>query len=285
VKLPPIRTASRSSDFTAIDFATAGGICTIALNRPEKRNAQNIEMLQELVIALDFAARDPEARVVILKGRGIAFSSGHDLSENAFDPVISKLRSTPEGREALERRDYFDSALKLRNFPKPTIAQVHGACIAAGLMLVALCDLVVASTDALFSNPTVRMGANGVELPIELWAFGPRRAKEVLFTGRTVDAATAYEWGLVNRLVAPDELENATLSLATSIVSMPQDAIRSAKKSINDCLDIVGMQDTFEEHFELHQLSHSTQESADLLADRKRLKDVRSWVAHQNTTG
>jgi enoyl-CoA hydratase len=254
-------------------------VARITLNRPEKRNAQNLRMLTELSAAVARAAGDPNVRVIVLNGAGPCFSAGHDLTENANDPEVARLRATTATRVDLERRYYWQPAIELRDVSKPTIAQVHGYCVAAGLMLAAMCDLVVASEDALFSDPVLRMGAAGVELPVELWAFGPRRAREVLFTGRTVDARTAYEWGFVNRLVARDRLEAEADELAAQVAAMPPQAVELTKLSINRSLRLAGMDASFEDHFTVHQESHDTDESRRLLSERREAGGFKSYVA------
>jgi enoyl-CoA hydratase len=265
-------------------YQSGGPIARITLNRPDKRNAQNLGMLEALAAALARADGDPEVRVIVLAGAGSCFSAGHDLGENAYDPEVARLRASPETRRDLERRFYWQPALALRDVSKPTIAQVHSHCIAAGLMLAAMCDLVVAAEDAVFSDPVLRMGAVGVELPVELWAFGPKRAKEVLFTGRTVDAVTALEWGFVNRVVPIDRLAAEVETLAGHIAAMPPEALRLTKSAINRNLDLMGMTATFEHHFEVHQLSHATDESRRLLEERRSLGDVRRYVAERDRT-
>jgi enoyl-CoA hydratase len=146
-------------------------------------------------------------------------------------------------------------------------------------MLAAMCDLVVAAEDALFSDPVLRMGAAGVELPVELWAFGAKRAKEILFTGKTVDARQAFEWGFVNRLVPRDRLEAEADELAAQIAAMPPEAVRLTKLSINRSLALVGMDASFEHHFQVHQVSHATDESQHLLDERRQAGGVKSYVS------
>jgi enoyl-CoA hydratase len=265
-------------------YQTEGPIGRITLNRPEKRNAQNLAMLEALSAALARADGDPEVRVIVLAGAGPCFSAGHDLGENAHDPEVARLRASPETRRDLERKYYWLPALALRDVSKPTIAQVHSHCIAAGLMLAAMCDLVVASEDAVFSDPVLRMGAAGVELPVELWAFGARHAKEVLFAGRTVDAATALDWGFVSRVVPADRLAAEVEGLARQIAAMPPEAVRLTKSALNRSLDLMGMSATFEHHFEVHQVSHATDESRRLLEERRSLGDVRRYVAERDRT-
>jgi enoyl-CoA hydratase len=263
-------------------YAREGPVARITLNRPEKRNAQNLRMLRELSSAVARADADADVRVIVLSGAGPCFSAGHDLAENASDPEVSRLRASVESRVELERRLYWQPAIDLRDVGKPTIAQVHAHCIAAGLMLAAMCDLVVAADDAVFSDPVLRMGAAGVELPVELWAFGPKRAKEILFTGRTVDAETAFSWGFVNRLVPRAGLAAAVDELAAAIAAMPPEAVRLTKLSINRSLDVVGMTASFEQHFDIHQVSHATDESRRLLEERRQAGDVKRYVAQRD---
>jgi enoyl-CoA hydratase len=123
------------------------------------------------------------------------------------------------------------------------------------------------------------MGAAGVELPIELWAFGAKRAKEILFTGQTVDARKAFEWGFVNRLVTRDRLEAEADELAAQIAAMPPEAVRLTKLSINRSLALVGMDASFEHHFQVHQVSHATDESRRLLDERRQAGGVKSYVS------
>jgi enoyl-CoA hydratase len=259
-------------------YSKTGAVARLTLNRPEKRNAQNLAMLALLEPALEQAAADTEVRVIVLSGAGACFSAGHDIMENAENPEVARLRSTPEGRLELEKRYYRAPALALRDVPKPTIAQVHGHCIAGGLMLAAMCDIVVAAEDAVFSDPVLRMGANGVELPVELWAFGPWRARLVLLTGRRVNAATAHAWGFVSEVVPSEQLNKTVDALAAEIAAMPAQAASLAKGSINKCLDLMGMSATFEHHFAVHQFAHATDESRRLLEDRKRNFDVRRYT-------
>ena len=260
-------------------YSRDGHVARITLNRPEKRNAQNLRMLADLSAAIARAGADHEVRVIILSGAGPCFSAGHDLAENANDPQVARLRASMETRLEFERRYYWQPAIDLRDVGRPTIAQVHGHCIAGGLMLAAMCDLVVASDDALFSDPVRRMGAAGVELPVELWAFGPKRAKEILITGQTVDARTAFEWGFVNRLVTRDRLGAEADELAGQIAAMPPQAVRLTKHSINRSLELVGMNASFEQHFQVHQVSHATDESQRLLEERRHAGGVKSYLS------
>lgn len=253
------------------------GVVRLALDRPEVRNAQNMRLIADLDEAFDRAERDDDARVVILAAEGPSFSAGHDLKESvSADPALA-VRDTPEGRWAHEQRVYVDRCLRIHDFPKPTIAQVQGACIAAGLMLACMCDLIVAADDARFQNPVLRMTAAGVELGVEVWELGARKAKEFLFTGDAIDAAEAWRLGLVNRVVPRDELADRTLELARRIAKVQPVTLRMAKEQINRALDMQGKRNALAYHFAVHQFMHATDTSTSARLDRAAegsLKDV-----------
>ncbi len=242
---------------TCIEVEQQGAVRRLWLNRPEARNAQNKQMLDELDAALTQAQADADTRVVVLAARGGHFSAGHDLKE----AQLSRADFTVEERWAYEELRYFDYCMRLWDFPKPTIAQVQGACIAGGFMLANMCDLVVASDDALFGDPvTHTMGAVATEVLIHPWVMGLRQAKEMLYTGERLDAVRAHAIGLVNRVVPRDELDARTLEMATRIAQTPPFAIKLLKRSLNRMLDVQGMREALTAHFDLHQLSHVSEE-------------------------
>ena len=243
--------------YTCIEVEQQGAVRRLWLNRPQARNAQSRNMLDELDAALSEAAVDPDTRVVVIGGRGGHFSAGHDLKE----AQLHRADFTVEERWAYEELRYFDYCMRLWDFPKPTIAQVQGACIAGGFMLANMCDLVVAADDALFGDPvTHTMGAVATEVLIHPWVMGLRQAKEMLYTGERLDAARAHAIGLVNRVVPRDELDAQTLELATRIAQTPPFAIKLLKRSLNRTLDVQGMRAALSAHFDLHQLSHVSEE-------------------------
>jgi hypothetical protein len=165
-----------------------------APSRASRCSAPRCEMRRtpSSILALDDAMRaaaaDDAVRVVILAGAGPSFSAGHDLKGRRQARDVRKLRRTPEGRFKHERELYVEKCLAIYHLPKPTIAQVQGHCVAAGLMLAAMCDLIVAADDAVFANPVLRMTGAGVELLVEPWELGLRKAKEFLWTGDALDA-------------------------------------------------------------------------------------------------
>src|SRR4029077_3311956 len=181
--------------FKTILYDTDGAVATITMNRPEMANAQDSTLIDELDAAFDLADADDAVRVVVLAGAGTHFSSGHDLKAlvggEASDPWV-KMRETPEGKLHHEKTMDYERCLRIHDFRKPTIAAVQGSCVAAGLMLAAMCDLIVAADDAEFQSPVLRMTGAGVELLVEPWELGPRKAKEFLLTGDKIDAAEAW---------------------------------------------------------------------------------------------
>ncbi|HVM41651.1 MAG TPA: enoyl-CoA hydratase-related protein, partial [Acidimicrobiia bacterium] len=159
--------------FETVTYEVDGPVAVITMNRPEAANAQNTRMLDDLDGAFDLADADDAVRVVVLAGAGKHFSAGHDLKQILADPdEWTAMRDTPEGKWRHEQVMYFDRCLKIRDFRKPTIAAVQGKCLAAGLMLACMCDLIVAADDAVFQNPVLRMTGAGVELLVEPWELG-----------------------------------------------------------------------------------------------------------------
>jgi len=242
----------------------ADGVARIILARPEVRNAQNKQMLYEINDAFDTAARDDRVKVVILSADGPHFSSGHDLTDidphNDHRPVGCWGGFDLPGAEgwmAMEEELYLGLCWRWRNFPKPTIAQVHGKVIAGGLMLVWICDLVVAADDTEFSDPVVAFGVNGHEFFVHPWEVGPRKAKEMLFTGEPISAATALTLGMANHVVPRDELARFTHHLARQIATRPTMGLKLAKQAVNQALDAQGQWSAVQAAFSLHELGHS----------------------------
>ena len=220
-------------------------VATITMNRPEVANAQDTALIDQLDRAFDQADADDAVRVVILAGAGKHFSSGHDLRAIVGDGEKDEwvaMRDTPEGKFFHEKTMYYDRCLRIHDFRKPTIAAVQGACVAAGLMLAAMCDLIVAADDAKFSNPVLRLSGAGVELLVEPWELGIRKAKEFLLTGDTIDAQEAWRLGLVNRVVPRDELAASTRALADRIALVPPITAQTVKSTINHTATLMGKQ-------------------------------------------
>jgi enoyl-CoA hydratase len=240
------------------------GVVRIVLARADTRNAQDKHLLYQLNDAFDRAAQDDAVKVVILAADGPHFSSGHDLRDRSsmteFTPVSCwggfELPGA-EGWMAREEEIYLGLCWRWRNFPKPTIAAVQGKAIAGGLMLVWVCDLVVASDDAEFSDPVVAFGVGGVEFFAHPWELGPRKAKEMLFTGAPVTAGDAHRLGMVNHVVPRGDLEGFTADLARRIAARPSMGLKLAKQAVNQTLDAQGQWTALQAAFGLHQIAHS----------------------------
>jgi enoyl-CoA hydratase/carnithine racemase len=236
-----------------IRYEVADKIASITLDRPEAANAQNSVLLDELDAAWTRAAADEDAVVIVLRAEGKHFSAGHDLKDGSWpDPE----QITLEWIYQEESRRYLEYTLRWRNVPKPSIAAVQGRCIAGGLMLCWPCDLIVAAEDALFSDPVAMMGIGGVEYHGHTWELGARKAKEILFTGRTVTATEAEQAGMVNRVVPRDRLDAETTELARRIAVMPPFALRQAKRAVNQTLDVQGFYAAIQAVFDVHQTGH-----------------------------
>jgi enoyl-CoA hydratase len=242
----------------------AEAVAEITLARPEKRNAQNMALLYELNAAFDQAARDDAVKVIVLDADGPHFSAGHDLSdlepsppEDSVLPEAGFGRPGAEGWFATEKEAYLGLCDRWRNIPKPTIAAVQGKSIAGGLMLIWVCDLVIAASDATFADPVLALGANGCEYFAHPWELGPRKAKEALFTGDPWTAQEAHARGMVNRVVAPEQLREEALTLAKAISQRSSFSLRLAKESVNMAMDRQGLSDSIRAAFGLHHLAHA----------------------------
>ncbi|GAA2737403.1 enoyl-CoA hydratase [Actinocorallia aurantiaca] len=235
-----------------IDYEVADKIATITLNRPEAANAQNMQFLDELDAAWTKAAADEDVAVIVLRAEGKHFSAGHDLNDRWPSPDEITL----EWIYNAESRRYLEYSLRWRNVPKPSIAAVQGRCIAGGLLLCWPCDLIIASEDALFSDPVVTMGIGGVEYHGHTWELGPRKAKEILFTGRPLTAEEAEKVGMVNRVVARADLDTASRELAAQIAEMPPFGLRQAKRAVNQTQDVQGFYAAIQSVFDIHQTGH-----------------------------
>jgi len=198
----------------------------ITLNRPETRNALSTPLMEELTAELERQSARPECRVIVLAANGPAFSAGHDLKE-LIDRTLD------------EERAIFETCTRMmdtiQQIPQPVIAAVQGIATAAGCQLVATCDLAIASRDARFATPGVKIGLFcSTPMVAVSRNIGRKRALEMLLTGKPIPAETAAEWGLVNRVVAPEELESAALELAGQIASSSPLILKIGKRAFYD---------------------------------------------------
>jgi enoyl-CoA hydratase len=252
-------------------YEVDGHVATITMNRPEVANAQSSALIDGIDHFLDVADADDEVRVVILAGAGRHFSAGHDLKAlvgGESDPW-TEIRQTPEGKFRHEQVMYYERCKRIYAFRKPTIARVQGSAIAAGLMLACMCDLIVAADDAVFSNPVLRMTGAGVELLVEPWELGIRKAKEFLWTGEKIDAQEAWRLGLVNRVVPAAELAERTRELAERVALIPPATAQVTKDTINNTATLMGKEESWKYHFMAHHWMHNTKTALDALDARK----------------
>jgi len=210
--------------------STEGTIGIVTLNRPERRNALSVDLMGELISCLDKLSTGTSVRAIILAASGKAFCAGHDLSEMV-------------GRTVGDYRHLFDVCtelmMKIQAIPQPVIAQVQGTATAAGCQLVATCDLAIASDQAAFGTPGVKIGLFCTTPMVALSrAVGRKRAMEMLLTGKLVDAATAADWGLVNRVVPAAELESATRELACKIAEASSLTVALGKQAYYAQIDL-----------------------------------------------
>jgi enoyl-CoA hydratase len=248
-----------------------GRVARITLNRVGSRNAQNRGLLVELGDAFLKAEADDQVRVVILCGAGPMFSSGHDMgSKEAVaertpgpdqHPTFTMTGGTYKGAEnrmLQEWHYYFENTLRWRNLRKITIAQVHGTVYAAGLMLMWACDLIVADEETKFADVVgTRLGMCGVEYFAHPWEFGPRKTKELMLTGDSIDVDEAHRLGMVSKVFPAAELADKTLEYAQRIAKLPTMTSLLIKESVNQTVDNMGFYNALQACFTLHQLNHS----------------------------
>jgi enoyl-CoA hydratase len=251
-----------------VTYEVRGRVAVVTMNRPRFRNAQNSVMTYALDAAFQRAVEDPDVGAIVLAGNGDHFSAGHDIGTVGRDHHVSYENKAvmwwdhvdrPGGdqRFAREMEVYLGMCRRWRDLPKPMIAMVQGACIAGGLMLSWVCDLIVASDDAFFADPVVRMGIPGVEYFAHPWVLGTRAAKEILYTGDRFSAQRAYEWGMVSRVVPRDDLGATAMDLADRIATMPQFGLALTKKAVNQCEDLMGIRAGMDSVFGLHHFAHA----------------------------
>ena len=216
--------------YESILFETDGPIAVLTLNRPQRRNALSLELMREVIDCLSEIGRDRSLRVVLLKAAGKVFSSGHDLSEMV-------------GRDINEYREVFDVCTEMmtrvQSIPQPVIAEVQGIATAAGCQLVATCDLAVASDQAAFATPGVKIGLFCTTPMVALSrAIGRKRALQMLMTGEVIDAVTAAEWGLINMVVPAAELEDQSRKLAARIAEASSLTVALGKQAFYTQIDL-----------------------------------------------
>ncbi len=220
-----------------VKYRTEGDIAIISLDRPEKRNAINARLRSDLLRHLATAEADDEISVIVLRGEGKSFCAGHDISRS--DPEREKWR-----RHAIRQHKQLSAGLRLATtiweLPKPVVASVQGHALGVGCILTMLCDLTIAAEDALFGEPEVRFAAPATAMMLP-WLIGAKRARELIYMGDTIDATEARELGIVNRVVPPGELEEATLKYARRLAKIGPETLSRAKIAVNRMMELQGI--------------------------------------------
>jgi len=241
----------------------------LTLNRPEKLNAMSPKLLEELDDVMTVFEDDPDASVLIVRGAGRAFCAGYDLNAAASSPGGRKFTVSTD-RILCQR--LINRWQRLWSLPKPTIAQVHGFCLAGATELIGHCDIVFASEDATFGHPAGRQ--LGVLPSLSLWPvlMGPRKSKEYFFTGDTMSAQEALDWHLINRVYPKDKLEEETLNYARRVAMVSVELLALHKAAVNRYLEVTGFRAAQQSSADIDVIAHMTDA-------------VKGWVKMQRTMG
>ncbi|MGO9058856.1 MAG: enoyl-CoA hydratase-related protein [Candidatus Binataceae bacterium] len=231
----------------------ADRVLRITLNRPERMNAMSLDLLGELDQALDEFEQDPDLSVMIIRGAGRTFCTGYDLGVDQKRGSGSRIMRDRVAMQGLVTR-----WMRLWSLPKPTIAQVHGYCIAGGTELAGHCDLVFAAEDASFGNQPGR--TMGILPTMSMWPtlMGPRRTKELFFTGDPFTARQALEWGLINRVYPREKLDEETLNYANRVAMVSVELLTLHKAAVNRYLEITGIRAAEQSAADLDVIAHET---------------------------
>ena len=259
--------------FSTLIYDTRGSVAILTLNRPDKLNAINPEMICELHQALDIAEADEQIRVIVLQGAGRAFSAGFDIEAGTAEGDISSKRQT--------LIQDFNIIMRFWDCPKPTIAAIHKYCLGGALELAMACDLTIASSDCRLGEPEPKFGSGIVALLMP-WLTSPKQAKQLLLTGDDqVTAQRAYEMGLLNEVTSEGEHLSAALKLARTIAALDQTAITLTKQAINRSYEVMGMRQALLQALETDIIIETTEtaESREFNAilDKNGLKAALAW--------
>jgi enoyl-CoA hydratase len=248
-------------------------ICRLTLNRPEKLNAMSPKLLEELDDVFDTYENDPDASVLIIRGAGRAFSAGYDLNAGSSSSSSSSApRRFTVSMDRIMCQRLVSRWQRLWALPKPTIAQVHGFCLAGATEFVGHCDIVFASEDAQFGHPAGRQ--LGVLPSLSLWPvlMGPRKSKEYFFTGDSMTAQEALDWHLINRVYPKEKLEEETLNYARRVALVSIELLTLHKAAVNRYLEVTGFRAAEQSSADIDVIAHMTD-------------TVKDWVKAQQTMG
>jgi enoyl-CoA hydratase len=255
------------SEDVAVEYEVVDNVAWLTLQRPQYSNAQNCRMLDQLDAGFRRAVDDDSVKVIVLGAAGKHFSAGHDLGSPGKDSHLPRNRVAlwpdPNGRPGVERQYMFEQDAYLgycrrwRDIPKPTIAMVQGACIAGGCMLAWVCDMIIASDDAYFQDPTVLMGFPGGEYFAHPFELPGRVAREFLLMGQRLSADRAHHFGMVSRVVPRDGLRQEVAGVAAHLAERPSFGLMIAKQALNYAEEVQGKRVTMDGVFHMHHLAHA----------------------------
>ena len=255
---------------TPVNYRVENAVAWIMMNRPKFNNAQNSQLTYALDDAFQRAVDDNAVKVIVLGGEGKHFSAGHDIGTPGRDVnqafprrLLWEDHTQKQGAEFLyarEQEQYLGMCRRWRDCPKPTIAMVQGACVAGGLMLAWVCDLIIASEDAFFQDPVIRMGIPGVEYFAHAFELPPRVAKEFLLLGERMSASRAYGFGMVNKVVPRADLADATRGWAETLAGRPSLGMWLTKQAVNHVEDLRGKRTGMDAVFHMHHFAHAQNE-------------------------
>lgn len=262
------------SEFTNIVYECKDNVAHIVLNRPDRLNALNKESLLEINAAMDQAEADEQVRAIVISGAGRAFSSGFDLK--------AQMESRPQGakiwRDILDLD--FNTTMRFWNSPKPTIAAVHGACMAGAFEIAMACDITVATEDAIFGEPELKFGA-GIVTMLLPWMTGPKQAKDIILTGQDrIGAQDALRMGLVSRVVPPETHVEAALVIGRTIALIDPMVVTETKKALNRTYELQGMQSALQTALDIdHTIESHGSADKQAFMDIARERGMRAAIA------
>lgn len=266
--VPKVEASVVYEDEAPVLYEVQDGIAFLTLNRVKYHNSQNAHMLYALDDAFFRATGDDDVKVIVLRANGKHFSAGHDIGTPGRDFHVGRddRRSMnynhdnkPGAEKAYVREQevYLEFCRRWRAVPKPTIAQVHKGCIAGGLMLAWVCDLIIASDDAFFQDPVVQMGFPGVEYFAHPFELGVRQAKEFLLLGERWSAERVLAAGMINKVVPRDDLERAVRDWANKLATQPRLAMALTKQACNQIEDLQGKRSGMDMVYGYHHFAHA----------------------------
>ncbi len=258
--------------YKTVIYEVKDKIARIIMNRPEKRNALNHQLLADLDAAFEAADTDPNVAVVILSGAGSAFSAGYDLAGSPYTSVPEGFDEWTTANALRTLRGISARYLRIMDLTKPVIAQVHGYCLAAGCYLQMCCDIGIAAENAVLGHPVSGRSGGVTSMPLWVTYLGIRKAKELLFTSKLIDGKEAERIGLVNHAVPPEKLEAEVWELASSLADAPQDSLLMLKEAINTHADIMGRAAVFAYHRQINAMHRVRRKRGETFLDLESLR-------------